>query len=123
MRNHIHAAEALAIAEAGLDDALSRLRMDAGWNTGFDGKPLAGGAYTVTVETPRLAPGIPDDIALPDAADAATERSPFGSDADLLITAVATSAAGFVARIEAELMIGTDGPPYEVAIDRIRVNE
>jgi Tfp pilus assembly protein PilX len=50
MRNHIHAAEASAIAEAGLEDALSQLRLDANWDTGFEDKPFPGGAYTVVVD-------------------------------------------------------------------------
>lgn len=123
MRNHIHAAEALAIAEAGLDDALSQLRMDSDWNVGFDGKPFTGGVYTVKVETPGVAGIIPGEVDVPDAADEVAEGLPFRSEADLYVTSVATSAAGFVARVQAELRIGTDGPPYEVAIDRIRVNE
>jgi Tfp pilus assembly protein PilX len=54
MRNHIHAAEALAIAEAGLNDALSQLRMDANWDAGFEDKPFPGGTYTVTMEKPNI---------------------------------------------------------------------
>lgn len=50
MRNHIRAAEALAIAEAGLNDAFAQLRNDAGWEVGFADKAFAGGAYTVTVK-------------------------------------------------------------------------
>lgn len=91
MRNHIHAAEVLAIAEAGLEEALSHLRADAGWNAGFANKAFAGGTYSVTVEPSR-------------------------------VTSVATSSAGFVARVQADVTIGADGPPHEVAIDRIRVN-
>lgn len=49
MRNHIRAAEALAIAEAGLNAAFAQLRNDAGWEAGFADKAFAGGAYTVTV--------------------------------------------------------------------------
>jgi Tfp pilus assembly protein PilX len=91
MRNHIHAAEVLAIAEAGLEDALSHLRSDADWNAGFADKPFAGGTYSVTVEPSS-------------------------------VTSVGISPAGFVARVQADVTIGTDGPPHEVAIDRIRVN-
>jgi Tfp pilus assembly protein PilX len=50
MRNHIRAAEALAVAEAGLNDALSQLRIDAGWDAGFANKAFADGAYTVTIK-------------------------------------------------------------------------
>jgi len=54
MQNHIRAAEALAIAEAGLNDALAQLRLDSGWDTGFAEKPFSGGAYTVVVESPQI---------------------------------------------------------------------
>ena len=49
MRNHIRAVEALAIAEAGLNDALAQLRTDADWDMGYTDKAFTGGAYTVTV--------------------------------------------------------------------------
>ena len=49
MDNQIRAAEALAIAEAGLNDALAQLRSDPEWDTGFAGKSFSGGTYTVTV--------------------------------------------------------------------------
>jgi len=48
MQNHIHGAEAVAGAEAGLNDALAQLRLDAGWTSGFAGKSFNGGSYTVT---------------------------------------------------------------------------
>jgi Tfp pilus assembly protein PilX len=49
MQNHIHGAEALATAEAGLNDALAQLRQNAKWSSGFAGKPFEGGSYTVLV--------------------------------------------------------------------------
>jgi Tfp pilus assembly protein PilX len=54
MQNHLRAAEALAIAEAGLNDALAQLRADATWDAGFADKAFAGGAYTVTREGSRI---------------------------------------------------------------------
>jgi len=50
MQNHIYAAEALAIAEAGLNDALAEIRENSGWADGFDDKPFNGGSYDVTVD-------------------------------------------------------------------------
>jgi len=50
MQNHVRAAEALAVAEAGLNDALAHLRAQAGWNAGFEDRTFAGGRYTVTVD-------------------------------------------------------------------------
>jgi archaellum component FlaG (FlaF/FlaG flagellin family) len=49
VRNHTGGAETLALAEAGLNDALAQLRQDACWNTGFVNKPFASGSYTVVV--------------------------------------------------------------------------
>ena len=49
MQNHLYAAQAMATAEAGLDDAFAQLRSNAGWTAGFVDKPFAGGAYTVAV--------------------------------------------------------------------------
>jgi len=49
MQNHVYAAEALATAEAGLEDALKELRVNKWWNDGFPGQSFNGGSYTVTV--------------------------------------------------------------------------
>lgn len=49
VQNHTRGVEALAIAEAGLNDALARLRQDPGWSTGFPDKPFASGSYSVVV--------------------------------------------------------------------------
>jgi Tfp pilus assembly protein PilX len=50
MQNHIYTAEALAIAEAGLNDALAQIREDSSWADGFDDKPFNDGFYDVTVD-------------------------------------------------------------------------
>lgn len=92
MRNHVRAAEAQALAEAGLNDALAQLRARASWDTGFVDKAFAGGTYTVTVD---------------------------GSQ----VTSVGTSAYGFVARVETDVTVGSDGPPHVVEIHSIKVNE
>ena len=49
MQNQVYAAQALAIAEAGLNDAFSELRADSAWNAGFSDKTFEGGSYTVAV--------------------------------------------------------------------------
>lgn len=54
MQNHVRAAEALAVAEAGLNDALAQLRANAAWRAGFAAKPFVDGAYTVTVEGSQI---------------------------------------------------------------------
>lgn len=50
-------AQAQAIAEAGLEDALSNLLKDPTWRAGFTDKAFAGGTYTVTLST-DIAPWI-----------------------------------------------------------------
>jgi len=49
MQNQIYAVQARAIAEAGLNDALSELRADSSWRSGFANKAFPCGSYTVTV--------------------------------------------------------------------------
>jgi Tfp pilus assembly protein PilX len=49
MRNHVGGAEALALAEAGLNDALAQLRRDPDWCAGYTNKPFSGGSYSVVV--------------------------------------------------------------------------
>jgi type II secretory pathway component PulK len=50
MRNHVHGAEALATAEAGLNEALAALRQNARWDGGRVDKSFNGGNYSVSVE-------------------------------------------------------------------------
>jgi len=92
MQNHLYAAEALATAEAGLNDALAQLRADAAWTTGYIDKSFNGGSYTVTVNGSTL-------------------------------TATGVTSRGFVAKVEADVAVSTDGPPHVVRIDVLRINE
>jgi len=91
MRNHVRAAQAMAVAEAGLNDAMAQLRTDADWRDGFVDKPFDGGSYRVSV-------------------DGAT------------IASTGTTSDGFVARLEADVTIAADGPPYLIRIDELRIN-
>ncbi len=95
MRNQIYSAEAQAIAEAGLNDAFSELRVDSSWTTGFTNKTFNNGSYTVTVS---------------------------GTLPILTITSTGTSAQNFVNRIEADITIGSTSP-YIIRIDSLRINE
>ena len=95
MRNQIYAAEALAIAEAGLNDAFADLRADDEWDAGFVDKFFAGGSYTVDVE---------------------------GSFPNLTIVSEGTSSQGFVARIAADITVGSTAP-YAIRIDNLRIND
>jgi Tfp pilus assembly protein PilX len=95
MRNQIRAAEALAIAEAGLNDAFAEIRDDREWEAGFTDKSFAGGSYTVEVKNK-----------LP----------------NRTIESTGTSSQGFVAKVEADVTVGSSSP-YVIAIDNLRINE
>ena len=95
MRNQICSAQALAVGEAGLNDAFAEIRADSSWTDGFTDKVFNGGSYTVTVS---------------------------GSLPNLTIESTGTSADGFVARVAAETTIGTSSP-YVIRIDEFRINE
>jgi len=95
MRNQIYAAQALAIAEAGLNDAFAQLRADNQWDDGFDSKSFDDGEYTVTVSD-----------ALP----------------NLTIQSQGTSSQGFLARVEADITVGSSSP-HMIRIDNLRINE
>jgi len=98
MRNQIYAAEAVAIAEAGLNDAFAEIRVDSGWSTNIN-KNFNGGTYDVEPHAYE-GPG----------------------PSDLKIIATGTSSQGFVARVEADVTIGTSSP-YVIRIDALRINE
>ena len=82
-------------AEAGLNDAFSELRVDSSWNSGFSDKTFDNGSYTVTVS---------------------------GTLPNLTITSTGTSAQSFVARVEADITVGS-ASPYLIRIDSLRINE
>jgi Tfp pilus assembly protein PilX len=95
MRNEIYAAQSMAIAEAGLADAFSQLRTDSNWTSGFSNKSFGGGSYTVTVTGP-----LPNPV----------------------IESTGTSPQGFIARLNAQITVGTTNP-YIIRIDKLRLNE
>lgn len=95
MRNQIYAAEALAIAEAGLNDAFAEIRADDDWDDGFDDESFNGGSYEVDVD---------------------------GDLPNLTIVSEGTSSQGFVARIAADITVGSTAP-YVIRIDSLRINE
>ena len=97
MQNHIFAAQALATAEAGLNDAFSRIRNDDEWDAGFDDKSFNGGVYNVDVT---------------------------GTLPNLTIVSQSTSAQGFAARVAADVTIDTSGSSnHTIRIDNLRINE
>ena len=95
MQNQIYAAEALATAEAGLNDAFYELRANSSWSSGFTDKPFNNGSYTLTVA---------------------------GSPPYLTIVSTGTSSQGFVARVEADVTASSSSP-YIIRIDNLRINE
>ena len=95
MRNQIYAVQAIATAEAGLNDAFSEIRDDSSWTTGFTNKSFNSDQYDVTVT---------------------------GSLPNLTIASTATTAQSFTARVEADIIVGTSSP-YIIRIDELRINE
>ena len=95
MQNCIYASQAMAVAEAGLNDALSKIRTDDKWKSGFTDKSFGSHSYTVKVS---------------------------GKLPGLTIESTGTSSQGFVARVAADVTVGTVDP-YVIRIDGLRINE
>lgn len=95
MRNQNYAAQALAVAEAGLNSAFAAIRADSGWRTGYTDISFNSGSYVVTVT---------------------------GTLPNLTIISTGTSPQGFVARAAADVTVSSSSP-YVVRIDNLRINE
>jgi Tfp pilus assembly protein PilX len=101
MKNETYAAQAIATAEAGLNDAFAEIRANSGWtpDASYTNKSFPDyGTYTVTYE---------------------------GSPPDPNIISEGTTSQGFVARVKAEVTIGKSTSPntYVIRIDKLRINE
>ena len=97
MQNQIYAAQALATAEAGLNDAFSELRADDEWVGPLTNEPFNDGLYNVSVT---------------------------GTLPNLTISSEGISAQGFVARVKADVTVDTsDSSDHTIRIDNLRVNE
>ena len=94
-QNQAYAAQAFAIAEAGLNDAMAQLRANRDWDAGFSAKSFAGGSYTVDVNNA--------DIPI------------------LIITASGTTSQGYLAKITTQATIAYNSP-YPIRIDMLKVN-
>jgi len=95
MQNQLYAVEALATAEAGLNDAFAQIRTDWNWTTGFSSKSFNGGTYTVDVN---------------------------GTLPNRTITSTGISSRQFQARVEADVTISSTSP-HIIKIDNLRINE
>ena len=95
LSNHAGSAQAVETGYAGLNDALSELRSDSSWNSGFTNKTFNGGSYSVGVT---------------------------GSLPDLTVSSTAVTSNGFVANVQADINVSVLSP-YEVRIGEIRINE
>ena len=95
VQNQIGASEALAAADAGLNDAFAELRDQASWTIGFAKKAFYGSYYSVTVT---------------------------GTLPKLTIASTGISSRNFVANVEADITISSE-TPYIIRIDNLRVNE
>ena len=99
-QHRVYAVQALALAEAGLNEALAEIRQDSSWTTGIEDKELAavsafkGGEYTVDV-----------------------------NDTTLTISASVTSWQGYTATIEAQITVSDGNSPHIIRIDNIKVND
>jgi Tfp pilus assembly protein PilX len=93
--NYIELTRAIAVAEAGLNDAYYEIRQNRNWATGFTNKTFAGGTYTVTVS--GTLPG----------------RS---------LVSTGVTAAGYKARVDADITVGSSAP-YSITITQIRIND
>ncbi len=95
MRNQIYTTQALAVAEAGLNDALYQIRTDSSWTTGFNNKAFNGDSYTVAVT---------------------------GTLPNRTITSTGTTTQGFVSRVAANVTVSPVAP-HIIRIDNFRINE
>ena len=93
MQNQVNAVQALATAEAGLNDAFSRIRQ--GSDPNITSTSFNGGSYAVTVT---------------------------GTLPNRTITSTATTSQGFAARVKANVTVGSSSP-YVIRIDNLRINE
>jgi Tfp pilus assembly protein PilX len=95
MKNEIFTAQARAIAEAGIADALSQIRSTRNWSDGFSNKSFGGGSYTVSVT---------------------------GTLPAISVISTGTSAQNFTSKVEADITIASTSP-YTIRINKLKVNQ
>jgi Tfp pilus assembly protein PilX len=94
MQNQVNAVQALATAEAGLNDAFARIRQ--GSDPNIASTSFNGGSYAVTAGASAVS--------------------------DLLITSTGTTSQGFIAEVEADVTVGSSSS-HIIRIDNLRFNE
>ena len=94
LQNHQRYSQAMAIAQAGLNDAFSELRTDSSWTTGFSGKSFSSGSYDVSVS---------------------------GTLPNLTVESTSTS-NGYNSKVSADISVSSSSP-YIIRIDDFRINE
>jgi len=98
MQNQLYSAQAMCVAETGLNDAFSQIRSVSSWtpDASYTNKAfLTYGSYTVAVT---------------------------GTPPTRTITSTAVSSQGYISRVSADVTIGTSYP-YIIRIDELRINE
>ena len=99
-QHRINAAQARAVAEGGLNDALAQIRQDPNWTDGFADKELtaeedfAGGQYTVDVNSNTIT-----------------------------VTGSTNEWEGYTAALEAQITVSDGNTPHIIRIDSLKVNE
>jgi hypothetical protein len=124
MGNHVYAAEALAIAEAGLNDAFAQIRTDASWTSGFQDKAFAGGSYTVLMTTTATSTEpIPPDVTDGELQVEALGAIYPGATQDFAVSHPLLTGADFDNRAEITINAGSyyykgpmNGSPFTVSI-------
>jgi hypothetical protein len=95
MKNEIFAAQARAIAEAGIADALGQIRSTRNWSAGFSSKSFGGGSYTVSVT---------------------------GTVPSITVISTGTSAQNYISKVEADITVASISP-YTIRINKLKVNQ
>ena len=99
-QHRLYAAQATAVAGAGLNDALAQIRQDANWTAGFSNKTLPaeagfeGGRYSVDVNSNTLT-----------------------------VTADTNAWVGYAATVEAQITVSDGNSPHIIRIDNVKANE
>ena len=99
-QHRLYAAQATAVAGAGLNDALAQIRQDANWTAGFSNKVLPaeagfeGGRYSVDVNSNTLT-----------------------------VTADTNAWVGYTATLEAQITVSDGNSPHIIRVDNVKANE